>query len=240
MPRIQAPTLAEHRRQQTQAILDGAKAILAETGKAPSLAAVGARVGLARSSVYQYFSSSDELLEAVVADLFPSWGRFVGDRVSAESEPGRRIWAYICANVDLFVGSEQAVANALARVVDPSVLLEPMQRFHAELQEPLIEALVAHGESHPREVAGIIDSVILQACRSLGAEHSDDEHSDDEDPRETGTDSAPAPAPAADPKIAAVREEILAMIRRLLGGYLGLVPGSAPDPGNSWSPQRDR
>ncbi|MGP3707684.1 TetR/AcrR family transcriptional regulator [Gordonia paraffinivorans] len=231
MPRIQAPTLAEHRRQQMQAILDGAKAILAETGKAPSLAAVGARVGLARSSVYQYFSSSDELLEAVVADLFPSWGRFVGDRVSAESEPGHRIWAYICANVDLFVGSEQAVANALARVVDPSVLLEPMQRFHAELQEPLVEALVAHGESHPREVAGIIDSVILQACRSLGAEHSDAEES-----RETGTDSAPA----ADPKIAAVREEILALIRRLLGGYLGLVSGSAPDPGDSWSPQRDR
>ncbi|MEO9329885.1 TetR/AcrR family transcriptional regulator [Gordonia aurantiaca] len=203
MPRIQAPTVAEHRRQQIRAILDGAKAVLAETGEAPSLAAVGKRVGLARSSVYQYFSSSDELLAAVVADLFPSWGRFVGDRVHAESEPGRRIWAYICANVELFVSSEQAVANALARVVDPRVLHEPMQRFHAELQEPLVEALVAHGESRPREVAQLIDTVVLQACRTLGAEHS-----------EPGAqEKAPVDADA---------EEILAMIRRLLGGYLGL------------------
>ncbi|ATD71832.1 MULTISPECIES: TetR/AcrR family transcriptional regulator [Gordonia] len=201
MPRIQAPTVAEHRRQQIQAILAGAKAILAETGEAPTLAAVGKRVGLARSSVYQYYSSSEELLAAVVADLFPSWGRFVRDRVGAQTEPGQQIWGYICANVELFVGSEQAVANALARVVDPSVLQEPMQRFHRELQEPLVEALVAHGEQRPLEVAQLIDAVIVQACRSLGAEHS-----------ETAT-SPPANADGS---------EITAMIRRLLGGYLGL------------------
>ncbi|MHC3003829.1 TetR/AcrR family transcriptional regulator [Gordonia sp. GN26] len=202
MPRIQAPTVAEHRRQQEQAILAGAKAILAETGQVPTLAAVGKRVGLARSSVYQYYSSSEELLAAVVADLFPSWVRFVRDRVTAQSEPGQQIWGYIGANVELFVGSEQDVANALTRVVDPSVLQEPMQRFHRELQEPLVEALVAHGEPRPLEVAQLIDSMIVQACRSLGGEHS-------------ATSAQPPPEGSA--------QEITAMIRRLIGSYLGLA-----------------
>lgn len=202
MPRIQAPTVAEHRRQQEQAILAGAKAILAETGEAPTLAAVGKRVGLARSSVYQYYSSSEQLVGAVLADLLPSWDRFVRDRVGAQTEPGQQIWGYICANVELFVGSEQAVANALVRIVDPSVLQEPMQRFHRELQEPLVEALTAHGEERPLEVAQLIDSMIVQACRSLGAEHSENP------PRTPST---------------ADGSEITAMIRRMIGGYLGLA-----------------
>ncbi|MDS1114030.1 TetR family transcriptional regulator [Gordonia westfalica] len=208
MPRIQAPTVAEHRRQQEQAILDGAKAILAETGEAPTLAAVGKRVGLARSSVYQYYSSSEQLVAAVLADLLPGWDRFVRDRVDAQTEPGQQIWGYICANVELFVESEQAVANALVRIVDPSVLQEPMQRFHRELQEPLVEALTAHGEPRPLEVAQLIDSMIVQACRSLGAEHSENP------PRTPST---------------ADGSEITEMIRRLIGGYLGLPddrPGS--------------
>ncbi|ASR04432.1 MULTISPECIES: TetR family transcriptional regulator [Gordonia] len=202
MPRIEAPTVAEHRRKQEQAILDGAKAILAETGEAPTLAAVGKRVGLARSSVYQYYSSSEQLVAAVLADLLPSWDRFVRDRVGAQTEPGQQIWGYICANVELIVGSEQAVANALVRIVDPSVLQEPMQRFHRELQEPLVDALIAHGEPRPLEVAQLIDSMIVQACRSWGAEHS------------TTATEDPTRAEGA---------EITAMIRRLIGDYLGLT-----------------
>ncbi len=119
-----------------------------------------------------------------------------------------RSGGYICANVELFVGSEQAVANALVRIVDPSVLQEPMQRFHRELQEPLVEALTAHGEPRPLEVAQLIDSMIVQACRSLGAEHSENP------PRTPSTANG---------------SEITEMIRRLIGGYLGLPddrPGS--------------
>ncbi|MCR5979632.1 TetR family transcriptional regulator [Gordonia jinghuaiqii] len=201
MPRIQAPTVAEHRRQQEEAILAGAKAILADTGKAPTLAAVGQRVGLARSSVYQYYASSDELLAAVVADVFPAWARHVRDRVAAQTDSGRQIWEYISANVELFTGTEQDVANALVRVVDATVLQGPMERFHRELQEPLVDALAAHGEPRPHEVAQLIDSMIIQACRSVGAD--DDARADD------------VPTTAGGPAVTEV-------IRRLLGGYLRL------------------
>jgi AcrR family transcriptional regulator len=73
MPRITAATVAEHHTQQRRALLDAARAILASTGKAPTMSEVGRRAGLARSSVYQHFASPDELLEAIVADVFPDW-----------------------------------------------------------------------------------------------------------------------------------------------------------------------
>lgn len=198
MPRIAAPTVAEHHARQRRALLDAARALLAETGKAPSMAAVGRRAGLARSSVYQYFASPEALLHAVVADVFPDWARQVQHAVAAAEAPGDRVWAYIEANVDLFASSEQAVAQALARVVEPSVLRGPMREFHATLQVPLREALTDLGEPDVPAMAETIDAIIVHASRGGGAPD--------------GICSGGG----------AQREQTLGQLRRLLGGYLGL------------------
>ena len=157
------------------------------------MAAVGRRAGLARSSVYQYFDSPEALLHAVVADVFPDWADRVRRQVEDARSPAERVWAYVEANVTLFASSEQAVAQALSRVVDPSVLRGPMQEFHAHLQVPLREALTDLGEPDAAAMAETIDAIVLHASRLAGA---------------AGNVS---------------REQILQRLRRLLGGYLGLV-----------------
>ncbi|AWB93120.1 TetR/AcrR family transcriptional regulator [Aeromicrobium chenweiae] len=200
MPRITAATVAEHRSQQVRALLDAASGILASTGKAPTMSEVARVAGLARSSVYQYFTSPDELLAAVVADVFPAWARTVLDRVEAAVSPGGRVWAYIEANVDLFDSSEQAVARALSQIVDPQVLMPPMKAFHRQLQVPLREALVELGELEPDAVAEHIDALVMQAARSIGAEDG--------------------------PLGPQTRAQALARLRRLLSGYLQLPPAS--------------
>lgn len=196
MPRIDAPTVAEHRARQRRALLDAARSLLAETGSAPSVAAVGRAAGLARSSVYQYFTSTEDLLRAVVADVFPDWTRQVQQHVAAASSPGEQIWAYIEANVNLFASSEQAVAQALMRVVEPHVLRGPMEQFHAELQVPLRDALTAFGEPEVDAMAELIDSLVVQASRTA--------QSDDTMCAAAGTQG----------------ELVLRRLRRLLGGYL--------------------
>ena len=58
MPKISAPTVAEHRVRQRDALLHAATELLVDGGvSAVTPAAVGAAAGLARPSVYQYFSS---------------------------------------------------------------------------------------------------------------------------------------------------------------------------------------
>ncbi|WP_122815999.1 TetR/AcrR family transcriptional regulator [Nocardioides pantholopis] len=200
MPRIDAPTVVEHHARQRRALLDAARSLLAETGEAPSMAAVGRRAGLARSSVYQYFGSPEALLHAVVADVFPDWAGQVQQRVDEATTPGEKVWAYIEANVDLFASSEQAVAHALSRVVEPHVLRGPMEQFHRRLQVPLREALAAYGEPEVPAMAELIDAMIVQASRGAGS--GDPECS----PQEVQRDLP------------------LRRLRRLLGGYLGLPP----------------
>lgn len=201
MPRIKAATVAEHRERQRRAVLDATRDLLAETGQAPSLAQVGERAGLARSSLYQYVSSREGLLEAVVADIFPTWTERVRVALGEAPTPGARVWAYVESNVAFFTGSEQRVARALGAVVDPAVLHGPLQEFHRALQEPLREALRDHGEADPEPVADMIDAMVLagtQGARARSRASSDEE-----------------------------RAAILAPLRRVLAPYLRLDEGPA-------------
>jgi AcrR family transcriptional regulator len=203
VPRIQAATVAEHHVQQRRALLDAARALLAETPQKPSMGSVGRRAGLARSSVYQYFASAEELLAALVAEIFPDWAHQVLSRVDAASRPGERVWAYVEANLDLFASSERAVARALREVVEPHVLQGPMQEFHRRLQVPLCQALTDFGEPEPEAIAEYIDSMIMQASRGL--------------------------ADVEPPATSLARDVALERLRRLLGSYLRLdEPSSHP------------
>ncbi len=115
MPRIQAPTVAEHRAAQHRALLDAARQILAETGRPPTLARVAARAGLARPSLYQYFRSAEDLLNAVVQDVFPRWSARVTAAMDAATTPADRVLAYVLTNFELITEGEHALATVLAR-----------------------------------------------------------------------------------------------------------------------------
>lgn len=167
MPRINAATVAEHRALQRRAVLDAARDLLAETGLAPSLAEVGKRAGLARSSVYEYARSREDLMAAVVADVFPSWTERIRTAIDAARTPGEKVWAYVTANLAFFAGSEQQVARALGAVVDPAILQGPMQAFHQALQEPLRQALKDHGEPDVDAVADLVDAMLLSASQEI-------------------------------------------------------------------------
>lgn len=200
MPRINAATVAEHRARQRRAVLDAARDLLTETGHAPSLAEVGKRAGLARSSVYEYARSREDLMAAVVADVFPGWADRIRQAIDAAPTPGEKVWAYVVSNVEFFSGDEQRVARALGSVVDPAILHGPMQEFHTALQEPLRDALRELGEPAPDAVADLVDAMLLSATSQLrGVQHTD-----------VGVEE---------------RESALATLRRVLGPYLGLPAG---------------
>ena len=198
MPRIQAPTVAEHRARQRQTLLDAARALLLEMGEPPSMGQVGNRAGLARSSVYQYFPSVEELLTAVAADVFPTWVAGIHHRVAAAPTPGTRVWAYIEANFALFASPELAVAQVLSRVIAPQALHSSMSEFHLQLQVPLRQALSDLHEPEPERMADMIDSLIVQATHDI--DHLEAR------------------------QLADAHARSLACLRRLLSGYLQLPP----------------
>ncbi|MFG2015541.1 TetR/AcrR family transcriptional regulator [Actinomadura geliboluensis] len=168
MPKIQAPTVAEHRAAQRAALLDAARSLLSEEAeRAPSMAAVARRAGLARSSVYAYFTSRDDLLDALIVDTFPRWSAYVRARMGKARTPGDQVLAYVHANLRLVARGDHALARALAATGRTDALANSSRLLHDELQTPLRTALADHGAGDPDRTAELVQSIVYTLSRMI-------------------------------------------------------------------------
>ncbi|GGD21948.1 TetR/AcrR family transcriptional regulator [Nocardioides daphniae] len=161
MPRINADSLAEHRAQQRRALLDAARALLADSSAAPSLAEVGRRTGLARTSLYQYFSSREELLDAVIADVLPRWSERIHAAMDAAPGPGAKVAAYVEVNLALVDEGEHAVVRGLATHARDRMATAG-KAMHDEIVRPLLDAL-----GGDEALAEMVQAVVYTASRML-------------------------------------------------------------------------
>jgi AcrR family transcriptional regulator len=170
VPRITAATVAEHRARQEEAILAATRALLAEgRAEVPSLAEVARRAGMARPSLYQYFASREELLDAVIADMFPRWSAYVTSRMDRQAEAGARAMAYVDANLHLVARGDHAIVSGLAQAGRGEAMAEPSRVLHDQLRTPLVAALAEHGAADPDGLAELVQAVVYAASRMIEA-----------------------------------------------------------------------
>lgn len=170
MPRIDAPTIAEHRAQRRRALLDAARALLAENPhQVPTLAAVATRAELPRSSVYEYFQSRRDLLLELVQEVLPNWSRRVTAAMAAADNPGEKVLAYASANLRLVAEGEHALATALVQSVPGEQVNASTQHMHEQMSQPLAAALTELGLADPSATASLISSIVYTASRMIEA-----------------------------------------------------------------------
>lgn len=168
MPKIRAATVAEHRAAQRASLIDAARRLLtADPNQVPSLAAVAAQAGLARSSIYAYFTSRDDLLDAVIVDTFPRWSAYVQAQMGRQTSPGERVRAYVDANLRLVARGDHALVRALASTGRADTLAHSSRLLHDGLQAPLREALTAHGASDPDGIADLVQGLVYNLSRKI-------------------------------------------------------------------------
>lgn len=168
MPRIDAPTVAEHRAVRERSLLDAARALLTDRpDQVPTLAEVGERAGLSRSSVYQYFDSREDLLSAVVRDSFPRWQERLDAAIGAADGPRGRVLAFVRANLELVADGEHALARTLASVAPSEELARRSQTFHDRLLLPLRGALDELGVPDPETTTELLNALVHAASRRV-------------------------------------------------------------------------
>ncbi|MCI4656728.1 TetR/AcrR family transcriptional regulator [Cryobacterium zhongshanensis] len=142
MPRIKAPTVAEHRVRQREALLNAAKELLIEGGvSAVTPAAVGAAAGLSRPSVYEYFSSGADILTAVIEDAFPRGNAELQSALDSVTSPAERLNVYVRVTLRLAAEGVHRPAAALAAAQLPAECLARLSELHREQAAPFLEAL---------------------------------------------------------------------------------------------------
>jgi AcrR family transcriptional regulator len=168
VPKINAPTVAEHHSKQRAALISAATALLAEEGlDAITLAAVGSAAGLARSSVYQYFDSTPALLAAVIEVVMPRAAEQTAAAVARARTPEQRIDAFVRATLDAATDPIYRSLHALANTSLPAQCRARISELHHQQFAPLRDAVAELDVPDPELTARLLLGLIQAAAGSI-------------------------------------------------------------------------
>ncbi|MBG0566634.1 TetR/AcrR family transcriptional regulator [Actinoplanes aureus] len=181
MPRISAPTVAEHRSRQLAALLDAARDLITEQGPtALTLTALARRTGLSRPGLYEYFRSREELVTAIVEDELPRAAERIREALrDAGPDLAAQIRAYVYTQAEMMGNPRHAAVSALAVQALPATHIQRILDGHGVIVTPLADALTRAGIPDAELRAELVQAVVDAAGRRI----------QQQDP---GTDSATA------------------------------------------------
>jgi len=168
VPKIDAPTVAEHHSRRRAALIDAGLSVIAEQGvQGLTLGAVGSATGLARSSVYQYFPSTAALIAAVVEGAFPPANERLAAAVRRASEPRAQVDAYVRAAIELAGDRTHRSLHALAATDLPTECRARLAELHQQQNAPLRAAVVGLGVDDPELTTRLVAGVIRAAAQAI-------------------------------------------------------------------------
>lgn len=176
MPRITAPTIAEHVARQETAILDAAADLFAERGVVGTeMADIAEAVGIARSSLYRYFPDKDHILLAWFERELDPVIEHCRAIVSGPGDVHRRLRRWLDFQLDFLSAPEHQLAPRVARevgAVSPEVQSElgaGHARLYRTLSQLVVEVLEASDDpADRRRDAMLLTSMIGGLVQAAG------------------------------------------------------------------------
>ncbi len=165
MPRISAPSIAEHREARRDSLL-AAAAQLMLAGTPFTVAQVASEVGLSRSAVYEYYASAADLIADVLVDEMALWVDEMSPMVAAEKDPLARIETWVRGVLGYVKDGRHILVKSAGSVELPEARRAQVSSMHRELVAPLVQALTELEVADVRQYSafcwGVLDSAITR------------------------------------------------------------------------------
>jgi AcrR family transcriptional regulator len=146
MPRIETETLAQHRDWRRNQLIEAAASIALESGGAAvTVAAVAQRAGLSRTSVYEYFGSSADLIADLVLEELNNFAGYLRNAVADTQEPIESISAWIQSALTYIADGRHLLAKVLNATSLPQERTAAIGTAHRALLAPLVAGLSSMG-----------------------------------------------------------------------------------------------
>ena len=175
MPRIRADSIDEHKTLTRRALMDAAKAMIAEAGTAEvPLGEVALSAGVGRTTLYEYFTDRDDLIATLVEDELPGVLEVLIGDVQAGSSAAEKLVDLACGTVE-FVANDAVLGLILHREVGRMgrEAQDRIRKAHADLSDAMVgyyfEA-VETGDFRPMppDLAGrLIQDVIMSCAKTV-------------------------------------------------------------------------
>lgn len=168
VPRIEAPTVAEHRDQRRAALLAaGHDLVLSGGPSAVTMTAVAARSGLSRPAVYEYFASTQDLLAAVLSERMQVWTTEVGEALAEEMSAEDKVRTYVRVSLELISDGSHGLLVLLSTESLPNDVRKALTDLHATLAAPLGTALHDLGVQDIDRGTRYVQGVVEAAARRI-------------------------------------------------------------------------
>ena len=173
MPKIVTETLAQHRDWRRGQLIEAAAAIALESGGAAvTVAAVAARAGLSRTSVYEYFASSADLAADLVIDELKIFGSELAEISAQGATSLEAIDLWIEGSLRYIADGRHLLAKALNAIELPRNRGAAIGAAHGALLAPLRAKLEDLGVSDVNFALALIQSTTDGATKRI--ERGDD------------------------------------------------------------------
>ena len=168
MPRINTSNLVEQREWRRSQLISAAAAIALESGsEAITVSAVAQRAGLARTSVYEYFGSSAELVADLIIEELNAFTDILVEAVEPAKVPEEAIANWINSALQYIADGRHLLAKALSATSLPVNRSAEIGAAHRSLLAPLSSALTEIGVRDLNYALSMIQSLTDAATKRI-------------------------------------------------------------------------
>jgi len=172
MPRIETETLAQHRDWRRNQLIEAAASIAIESGGAAvTVAAVAQRAGLSRTSVYEYFGSSADLIADLVLEELNNFAQYLQEAVADTDQPLASIEAWIQSALIYIADGRHLLAKALNATSLPQERTAAIGSAHRALLAPLVSGLTAMGIQDTQRALLFIQAITDASTKRIEVGH---------------------------------------------------------------------
>jgi AcrR family transcriptional regulator len=163
-PKIQAATVVEQRQMRQRQLIDAALSIALESGAANiTVAAVAKRAGLARSSMYEYFSSSADLIADLVIEELALYQKRLAYAVRETQDPYQHIELWIAEALQYVVDGRHMLIKSLNAATIPEFRRDEISQGHRNLMTTISAPLQDIGLTDIRGAMSYLQNTIEAA-----------------------------------------------------------------------------
>lgn len=170
MPKISAPSIVEHRELRRQQLISAALELaLGEGAEAVTVTAVAKKAGLARSSIYEYFASSADLIADLILEELDYYSNRLAVAIVDATDPFEKIEHWIAEGLRYVADGRHMLVKSLNTISTPEFRKEEIAMGHRKMIAPLRQALVETGIKDPAAAAAFLSSVTDAASIRIDA-----------------------------------------------------------------------
>lgn len=141
-PRIEADSIIDQRSLRQRQLTDAALSLALECGaESITVSAVAAKAGLARSSFYEYFSSSADLIADLVMEELESYRLRLSKAVEGSQSSNEYIESWIEESLKYVVDGRHMLVKSLNSITLPDFRKAEISQGHRALMSTIIEPL---------------------------------------------------------------------------------------------------